>query len=243
MDIKDIIKKIEDFAPLDTMQPWDNSGWQIDLGIKNIDRIMPVLDVTPDIIEQAAKNKCGLIISHHPVFFNPVKKIAEPYIIKAVQNNIQIYSAHTNLDAAKGGMTDYLARKCGFDGLETAFDFVRFKRFNEEKSFADLILKLKSIFNQPVFPIVNSLRKTYKSIAFCSGSGGEFIQGAAKLGIDVYISGDIKHHAAQHAGSLSVIDIGHFNSEKFAAELFAEILSGIDAEFVYAEETPAWTFV
>ena len=87
----DIIKKIEDFAPLDTMQKWDNSGWQINLGNLTTSKIMVSLDVTMSSVNDAIEKHCDMIISHHPVFFNPIKKIDSPFIIKAIQNNIQIY--------------------------------------------------------------------------------------------------------------------------------------------------------
>ena len=90
--VNKIIKKIEEFAPLETMQKWDNSGWQINLGNKTTKKIMLTLDVTPTIVDEAIKKGCDLIISHHPVFFNSIKSITSPYIIKAIQNNIQIYS-------------------------------------------------------------------------------------------------------------------------------------------------------
>jgi hypothetical protein len=101
--VSKIIKKIEEFAPLETMQKWDNSGWQINLGNEDTHRILLALDVTPAVVDEAIKKKCDLILSHHPVFFNSIKTMDSPFIIKAIQNNIQVYSAHTNLDIAQGG--------------------------------------------------------------------------------------------------------------------------------------------
>ena len=110
--VNKIIKKIEEFAPLETMQSWDNSGWQINLNNKETNSILLTLDVTEKTIDEAINKKCDLILSHHPIFFNSIKLIEKPFIIKAIQNNIQIYSAHTNLDIAQGGVSEYLAKKC-----------------------------------------------------------------------------------------------------------------------------------
>ena len=85
-----IIKKIEEFAPLDTMQKWDNSGWQINLGNEDVNKIMVTLDVTRSIVNEAIQKHCDLIISHHPVFFHPIKTIDSPLVINAIKNNIQI---------------------------------------------------------------------------------------------------------------------------------------------------------
>lgn len=238
-----IIKRIEDFAPLNTMQKWDNSGWQINLGIEDTSRILLALDVTPGTVEEAIKKKCDLILSHHPVFFNSIKTIDAPFIIKAIQNNIQVYSAHTNLDIAQGGVSEYLAEKCGFTELDTAFEFIKYKQFEEQKNFSKLVSTLKTLFSLPSVRVVNSNRKTYHSIAFCSGSGAEYIQDLEKIGIDVFITGDLKHHQALNASKMTIIDLGHFHSERFVVEIFENILKDEDVEVFAAVEKPAWELI
>lgn len=238
-----IIKRIEEFAPLNTMQKWDNSGWQINLGIEDTNRILLALDVTPSTVDEAINKKCDLILSHHPIFFNSIKTIETPFIIKAIQNNIQVYSAHTNLDIAQGGVSEYLAEKCGFTDLDTAFEFIKYKQFDEEKNFSKLISTLKTIFSLPSVRVVNSQRKTYKSIAFCSGSGAEYIQDLEKIGIDVFITGDLKHHQALNAKNMTIVDLGHFHSERFVVEIFENILKNEDVEVIAAVEKPAWELI
>ena len=201
------------------------------------------MDVTPAIIDEAINKKCDLILSHHPVFFTPIKEINQQYIINAIKNNIQIYSAHTNLDIAQGGVSEYLAEKCGFSDLDTAFEFIKYKQFNEEKNFSKLISLLKTVFCLPSIRVVNSKRKTYNSIAFCSGSGAEFIQDLEKIGIDVFVTGDLKHHQALSANHITIIDLGHFHSEKFVVEIFQKILQNEDIDIICASEKPAWELI
>ena len=241
--IDKIIKKIEDIAPVETMQPWDNSGWQINLNNKETSRILIALDITEKTIDEAIKKKCDLIISHHPLFFNAVKNISEPFLIKAIQNNVQIYSAHTNLDTAKNGLCEYLAHKCGFDKTNTILEFVKYKNFNVEKNFDELIKTIKSVFCVNTLKVTNSNRKTYSSIAFCSGSGADFIKELSKLNIDVFITGDVKHHQALNAKNMSVIDLGHFNSEKIVVEIFQNILNNENVEIVISDEKQAWEYI
>ena len=235
-----IIKKIEEFAPLETMQKWDNSGWQVNLGRDTTNKILLTLDVTPSAVDEAVEKHCDMIISHHPVFFHPIKSIESPFVIKAIQNNIQIYSAHTNLDIAQGGVSEYLAEKCGFKDLDTAFEFIRYKQLDTECNFSKLISTLKTIFGLPSLRVVNSKRKTYSSIAFCSGSGAEFIPDLEKIGIDVFITGDLKHHQALNASEMTIIDLGHFHSERFVVEIFENILKDEDVEVCAAVDKPAW---
>ncbi len=235
-----IIKKIEEFAPLETMQKWDNSGWQINLGRETTDKTLLTLDVTRSIVDEAIDKHCDMIISHHPLFFHPIKIINSPIVINAIKNNIQIYSAHTNLDIAQGGVSEYLAEKCGFTELNTAFEFIRYKQLKEEQNFSKLISNLKTIFSLPSLRVVNSKRKTYRSIAFCSGSGAEFISDLEKIGIDVFITGDLKHHQALNAEEMTIIDLGHFHSERFVVEIFQNILRNEDIEVITAIDKPAW---
>lgn len=238
-----IIKKIEEFAPLETMQEWDNSGWQINLGIKETNKILLALDVTENTIDEAIEKHCDLIISHHPVFFTSIKSISAPFIIKAIQNNIQIYSAHTNLDIAKGGVSDILAKKCGFEDTDEIYQFIRLKKLKQPKDFLELTDKIKHVFGVEFLKVINPERKTYKSIAFCSGSGAEFIDKLEKLGIDVYITGDVKHHSALDANKVSVIDLGHFQTEKFALEIFENILQNENAQIIKSEEKQPWEYL
>lgn len=242
-EVKSIIKKIENFAPLDTVEAWDNSGWQINLGIKETKKILTALDVTEQTVDEAIKHHCDLIISHHPVFFSPIKSISEPFIIKAIKNNIQIYSAHTNLDTAKGGVNDILAEKCGFKNTAEFCRFVRFTKLKKSKDFSELIEHLKKTFNIKTLKITNSKRKTYNSIAFCCGSGAEFIPELEKHGIDVFITGDVKHHNALEAGSITVIDLGHYNSEKHCVDIFENIIQNEKVQIIKAEEKEAWEFI
>lgn len=238
--VNKIIKKIEEFAPLDTMQKWDNSGWQINLGNEDVNKIMLTLDVTRSVVNEAIKKHCDMIISHHPVFFHPIKTIDSPLVINAIKNNIQIYSAHTNLDIAQGGVSEYLAEKCGFTDLDTAFEFIRYKQLDKGHNFSKLVSTLKTVFGLPSLRVVNSKRKTFTSIAFCSGSGAEFIPDLEKIGIDVFITGDLKHHQALNADKMTIVDLGHFHSERFVVEIFENILKDEDVEICTAADKPAW---
>lgn len=95
MDKKEIIQKIEQFAPPELAESWDCSGWLVQTQNKEISKIILSLTVTQDIVNQALKNNCDMIISHHPLFFVPIEF-----------KKIDIYCAHTNLDRTNGGTTD-----------------------------------------------------------------------------------------------------------------------------------------
>ena len=118
MKISEIIDIIEEYAPLSLQESYDNAGLQI--GDKNLEAsgAMLCIDVTEDIIEEALEKGCNIVISHHPLIFKGIKSVTgknetERIIIKAIRNNIAVYSAHTNIDNARGGVSHMIADKLG----------------------------------------------------------------------------------------------------------------------------------
>jgi dinuclear metal center YbgI/SA1388 family protein len=118
MKIKDIIDCIEKLAPSMLQETYDNSGLIIGDHESKISKALICIDVTEKVMDEAIGNKCGLIISHHPLIFNDIKKITNTNatgrcITKAIKNNISIYAAHTNLDSVLGGVNSILCKKIG----------------------------------------------------------------------------------------------------------------------------------
>jgi dinuclear metal center YbgI/SA1388 family protein len=202
---------------------------------------MTALTVTDDVIKQAVENNCDLIISHHPVIFEPIKRIEQGLIVEAIKNGIQIYSAHTNLDLAKGGTTDTLSEKCGFGKCSVIADFITGKNIEEidlEILKNDIVKRL----NLDNIKIINlSNKKTVKSIAFCAGAGGSEIGLVNDLGYDLYITGEVKFHEAFEAKNVVVFDVGHYDSEKYVGEIFKHIL-GQNFEIIEANEKRPYYF-
>ncbi len=219
MNKYDLVKKIEEFAPLETQESWDASGWIVDLENSEVNKVMFALTITDDVFDQALKNNCDLIISHHPLFF-------VPYHYK----RINLYCAHTNLDKAKGGTTDLLINAIKVDGKEFN-DFVRIVELEQDMSVE--FMKLKLLPYSPHLRIVNNQgTKTIKTIGFCAGSGSEFIESTP---CDAFVTGDLKYHTAVESKKV-IFDIGHFESEIFAVK-FLRKLVGLEEKGVIANET------
>jgi len=122
MKISQIIETLEEFAPPDLQESFDNSGLQVGDSSQPVKGILLCLDVTEEVLEEALDLDCNLIISHHPLLFKPLKRLTgksyiERCVIKACKNDLVIYSAHTNLDNAFGGVNFYLAEKLGLQNL------------------------------------------------------------------------------------------------------------------------------
>ena len=122
MKIKEIVSALERFAPLPLQDGFDNAGLQIGLTDAEATGALLCLDVTEAVLDEAIASGCNLIISHHPLIFKGYKSITgkdyvERCILKAIKNDIVIYSAHTNLDNAPGGVNFKIAEKIGLKNV------------------------------------------------------------------------------------------------------------------------------
>lgn len=118
-----IVEYLEKFAPKRLAERWDNVGLQIGHPAAEIHRIMVALDATPEVLKEAVERKVDMLVTHHPFFFDEIKHIRfdQPFgnmIKTAINSGINIYSAHTNLDIAFGGVNDYLANTLELSDIE-----------------------------------------------------------------------------------------------------------------------------
>ena len=123
MTCKEIIKYLEDWAPKEIAWQNDNVGIQVGNTNKKVTNILIGLELTADVVNQAIRKNCNLIITHHPLIFRPIKKL-EPdkdpdsqLIEKLIKKDITLYSAHTNLDFTKHGVSFQLAKKLGLKNI------------------------------------------------------------------------------------------------------------------------------
>ncbi len=222
MDKYKIIEKIEDFAPPELAESWDCSGWLVETPERSINKIMLALTVTDDVVRQTGEKKCDMIISHHPLFCVPLE-----------YKDINIYCAHTNMDRAEGGTTDTLINSLGLKKSGNTGEFTRFVNLDCAIVLEDFIKMLKKV--SPNLRYVNNLKqREFRNIAFCAGSGSEFIREAYENGADCLVTGDLKFHTALES-PIAIFDIGHFESEIMILDVFEKLLS-VDIEVVKAEE-------
>ena len=123
MRIKEIIQTIEQLAPLSLQEHYDNSGVQVGDVNREATGALLAIDITENVIEEAISLGCNLIISHHPIAFKPFKSLTgrtyvERCLMQAIKNDIVIYSAHTNLDNALGGVNYKLAQMLELENVK-----------------------------------------------------------------------------------------------------------------------------
>jgi len=120
MLVKEVIDFLETIAPPAFQESYDNAGLQVGDPGQEATAALICIDVTEEVLEEAIRKKANLIIAHHPVIFGGIKKLTgshfpERILIRAIQGGLAVYAAHTNLDAADGGVSDRLAKRIGLE--------------------------------------------------------------------------------------------------------------------------------
>ena len=216
--INDIVSYFETFAPKETAMDFDNVGLLVGDKKKVVTNVLVALDITSEVIDEAEKNGCELIISHHPVIFSPIKRLLAndaPY--QLASKGISALCMHTNLDLSEEfGVNTCLANAIGVKNpVKSEYGECLFigELENEIKisEFAGIV-KTSLDCNGLRF---TDVKDTVKKVAVSSGSGGCEIFSAADAGADVLVVGEIKHHEinAANAMGIDIIDVGHFKSE------------------------------
>lgn len=245
MTVKDIFNFIDGFAPFDTQAEWDNAGILAGSPDATVTKAVVSLDVTAHEAALAVREGAELIVSHHPLIFRPIKKLLDTdiaYIIAA--NHLNVISAHTNFDKAHGGVNDLLCDAVGFEyekiSDETADGFLNVCSCPDGFSageFAELLAKKLSSSVR----FSDSSREVTK-VAVCSGSGAEFLDDAAALGCDAFLTGDASYHDFLNAADkgISLFAAGHFETENLAAAALAKRLSEKfpEIEFIDSDRQP-----
>ncbi len=236
MKVFEIINAIEDFAPGELQESWDNSGLIIGDAVREIQSVLLALDCTPELISEAIESGAGMIITHHPLIFKGIKRIGtntvqERMISSLIKNDIVLYSMHTNIDKVPEGVSYLMAKKLGLsnlsillpdssgeNGLGLAGDLER------DMEFSELTDHLKRLFPVKTLRFSKPLKGSIRRVAVCGGSGGSMIQDAIKAGASVYITGDLSYHNFFCEDGFMIIDIGHYESEIDVLELLMSVI-------------------
>ncbi len=222
-----ILNYINEIAPFDTAMSFDNVGLLIGSEDQTSEKVLLALDITSEVIDEAAAEGVKIIISHHPIIFNPLKVIEKDSIAYlAVKNDITVISAHTNLDIANVGVNNTLAESVGVASESgTDSECLLLGELEEEINSDEFADKIKSALS--CRGLRYSRRNgTIKKVGISCGAGGSNIFAAASAGAEAFVTGEIKHHEILFANerNIAVFDIGHFRSEDIIIPKLALIL-------------------
>ncbi len=234
MRIADLTAEIERVAPPETALEWDNVGLQLGSPEEPLERVLICLEVTDEVLDEAAGCGAELIIAHHPLIFRPMEAIRtdQPLgamIRRAMSHGIAIYVAHTNLDAApEVGTAAVLAEMLELSDTRPLIeeDGAALGLVGDvaATTLCGLARRIEEMLQPTRLSVVGEDR-LLERVAVMPGSGGDAVPAAARCA-DALVCGDLKHHDALDAlaSGLAVIDAGHYATERPVVPRLAEHL-------------------
>ena len=232
MKLLDIYKKLDEISPFELQEKWDNAGLLVGSFDDEVKQVYISIDLDLELVENIEPN--SLVITHHPLIFSGLKRLNDDtystkILKQLIKKDIALISMHTNID--KTHLNNYVMNDIlGFEAIESE-EFVSYA--NIDMSFEDLVKHLSTKLGLKTLKAVKCSNKINK-IAMVTGAGMSLLD---EVKADCFLTGDIKYHDAMEAKArgISLIDIRHYESERF----FNELLLGLLEEYLKKNELKA----
>lgn len=231
--ICDIDNFFNNFCSKDLSEEWDNDGVMLCKDTqKQINKVLCALEITPECVNFAKKNKIDLIVTHHPFIFRPLKnldgnKTDFETLEKLIKNDISVLSYHTRLDKTKGGVNDVFAKVIGLENVKTLSDdgLGRMGELCEQMTYRDFAKLLKQNLSCKNIRACKG-KDTVKKVALVGGSGKDYVYDALKMGADAFVTSEIPHHIfiEMKRLGLSLFDCGHYYTENVVVRELCNII-------------------
>ncbi len=221
MKIRDIYQHLDELSPFELQEKWDNSGLIVGNMEDEFQNLYLSLDLDLEVLKDIEPN--SLIITHHPLIFKPLKTInyddySSMIVKELIKKDIALISMHTNID--KTHLNSYVGNEILGLNFQSNDEFIQVAKV--DISFDKLQNLIKEKLNLEVLKVVEGT-KQIKSVALTTGSGMSLLP---NVKADCFLTGDIKYHEAMEAKAreISLIDIGHYESEIYFAPLLMGLL-------------------
>lgn len=210
MILAELMAYMQTLAPRELAEEWDNVGLLVGDPQADVTTVVVALDADKGAIRFAKEAGAQVIVSHHPIIFSPVRRITAPSALyHLASSGIALFAAHTNLDAAEGGVNDALATALGLQNVTVFGELGRVGELPERMSpaaFAQYVnekLDTRVQWHDGARPI--------QTVALVGGSGGDFV---GDVTADAYVTGEMKHHEwLEVPDDLTVMVGGHYHTE------------------------------
>ncbi|KAJ3272506.1 hypothetical protein HDV01_005457 [Terramyces sp. JEL0728] len=223
--LKRVVSVMQNIAPLQLSAPWDNTGILLEAPFprQNANKIFLTIDLTEKVLDEALSDpSVGVIVSYHPPLFKSFKKLClndwkQRIALKCAASGVSIYSPHTALDAAVGGINDWIAKGLGNSIIVPITPQInppenqeysgegRLLTLDTPIALDDLISRVKSHMKLKYVRVARA-KDTVQTIAICAGSGISVVGGTRS---DVWLTGEMSHHEL-----LDAVANGTSNSER-----------------------------
>ena len=239
--VKKVYAYLNQKAPFYSQSSFDNAGFLVGRSDKQVKRILVALDITEAVAHEAAQLQADLIISHHPVIWDGAKSVTDETLLgrkllALLQNDIAAICAHTNLDAAKGGVNDCLAAALGLRDTEllkvygtyedgTPYGIEQIGTVEGDMPLTAFAAQVKKTLGSNGVRYVDA-GKPVRKVAVGGGSCSSSIKDAAAAGCDTFVTADVKYDSFLDAKALglNLIDAGHYPTENLVCSVLVDWL-------------------
>ncbi len=241
MKLSTIYQHLDALSPFESQASWDNSGLIMGDFDQEVSQIVVSIDIDEALITEVEEGT--LIITHHPLIFSGIKsmdfatypsKLLSLMMAKKIAN----IAMHTNFDLSH--LNRYVVEKVLSERVIEEAPYLLY--FEVDTTFDDYVKVLKSSFNLQQTKAVVAHDRKIKRVALCTGSGASMIK---DVEADLFLTGDIKYHDAMEAKSLglSMLDIGHYESERFFGEILATDLKILGLTVIISSSENPFTYL
>jgi len=235
--IIDVVRYLDESFHPEYQEDYDNAGFLLGDSSEEYRGALVALDLTEEVVDEANSHNLNFIVTHHPFIFTGVKRITNRdtmgrLIMKLIHSNISVYAAHTNLDNLPDGVNGILSEKLGLHDCHIlrpceGRQDIGAGMVGELPEATPTLLFLQQVKKLTGLPTIRYAggHGTVRLIAFCGGSGAEFIGDALAAKADIYLTADLEYHDFQRATTqMALADIGHYESEQFAKEIISRAI-------------------
>jgi len=236
----DIIAFLDQFAPANLAESWDNVGLLLGDRNASVNSVMTCLTLTPNVAQEAVDANADLIVSHHPILFRSVQRITTDnsegaMLLKLIDSSIAVFSPHTRYDSASAGINHQLASllKLANIGVLRPLDESeghegagRFGDLADNISLSEFNERVKQALGITNLQYVGAADKTIRRVGIACGAAAEFLTDAKKAGCDALLTGEARFHACLEAEQLDMAMVlpGHYATERPAMEYLVDVL-------------------
>ena len=236
MKLAEVIAALERLAPLRLQDEWDNSGLQVGFPEAETRRVLVCLDITEEIVQEAVERGCDLIVSHHPLLFKALRQVSDATyqqrcVVRALSAGISIYSAHTSLDNAPGGVNHRIASLLGLEDLQWLQPREDGQggsglvgRLPQAESDREFLARVQRTFGVECLRHSVPDGRMVSRVALCGGAGAFLLREAARAGADCFLSGEFHYHDYFENQGVLLAELGHYQSEQFTQDLLQDYL-------------------
>jgi dinuclear metal center YbgI/SA1388 family protein len=236
--VKDVAVFLEELAPAHLAEDWDNVGLLVGDPGREVGRVMTCLTVTPDTAAEAAQRNAELIVTHHPLPFQPLRRLTSDttvgrLLLELIAARIAVYSPHTALDSAREGINWRLAAGLSLRGIsplvphEAGLGAGRWGWLEEPLRLGQVAERVKEFLSIERLQMVGQPQQPVRTVAVACGAAGGFLDAARQMGCDCMVIGETRLHTCleAEAAGIGLLLPGHFASERFAVEWLSEALA------------------